>query len=165
MTLRVAKSLLVFGVAIFYTFVVFNNLTDYDSNYEFVRHVLMMDSTFPGNHGMWRAINSPAMHTAFYVAIIAWEFATMLLCWWGGVRLAWLIDASDSDFQQAKDVAIWALTLSLLMWLVAFLGIGGEWFLMWQSRVWNGQEAAFRNFTVVGLVLLFVAQREPPDHA
>jgi predicted small integral membrane protein len=165
MTLRAAKSLLVFGVAIFYTFVVFNNLTDYDSNYEFVRHVLMMDSTFPGNHGMWRAINSPAMHTAFYVAIIAWEFATMLLCWWGGVRLACLIDASDSDFQQAKDVAIWALTLSLLMWLVAFLGIGGEWFLMWQSRVWNGQEAAFRNFTVVGIALLFVAQREPPDHA
>jgi predicted small integral membrane protein len=159
MTLRVAKSLLVFGVAIFYTFVVFNNLTDYDSNYEFVRHVLMMDSTFPGNHGMWRAINSPAMHTAFYVAIIAWEFATMLLCWWGGVRLACFIDASDSDFQQAKDVAIWALTL------VAFLGIGGEWFLMWQSRVWNGQEAAFRNFTVVGIALLFVAQREPPDHA
>ena len=165
MTLRASKSLLVFGVAIFYTFVVFNNLTDYDSNYEFVRHVLMMDSTFPGNHGMWRAINSPAMHTAFYVAIIAWEFATMLLCWWGGVRLACLIDASDSDFQQAKDVAIWALTLSLLMWLVAFLGIGGEWFLMWQSRVWNGQEAAFRNFTVVGIALLFVAQREPPDHA
>ena len=89
----------------------------------------------------------------------------MLLCWWGGVRLAWLIKASGSDFQQAKDVAIWALTLSLLMWLVAFLGIGGEWFLMWQSRVWNGQEAAFRNFTVVGIALLFVAQREPPDHA
>ena len=49
-----------FGVALFYSFVVLNNITDYDSNYQFVRHVLMMDSTFPGNHGMWRAINSPA---------------------------------------------------------------------------------------------------------
>ena len=29
--LRAAKIVLVFGVAVFYTFVVFNNLTDYDS--------------------------------------------------------------------------------------------------------------------------------------
>ena len=55
MSVRIAKIALVFGVAIFYTFVVFNNMTDYGSNYQFVRHVLMMDSTFPGNHGMWRA--------------------------------------------------------------------------------------------------------------
>jgi predicted small integral membrane protein len=53
-----------------------------------------------------------------------------------------------------------ALTLSLLMWLVAFLAVGGEWFLMWQSQIWNGQEAAFRNFAVVALVLLFLVQPE-----
>jgi predicted small integral membrane protein len=29
---------------------------------------------------------------------------------------------------------------------------------MWQSHVWNGQEAAFRMFAVVGLVLLIVLQ-------
>ena len=60
MTLRATKLLLVFGVAVFYTLVVFNNITDYGSDYEFVRHVLMMDSTFPGNNGMWRAIHSCA---------------------------------------------------------------------------------------------------------
>jgi predicted small integral membrane protein len=165
MTLRAAKILLVFGVAIFYTFVVFNNITDYDSNYQFVRHVLMMDSTFPGNHGMWRAVNSPAMHTAFYVAIIAWEFVTMALCWWGGFRLARMFNASAEDFQRAKGVAVAALTLSLLMWLVAFLSVGGEWFLMWQSKNWNGQEAAFRMFTIVGIVLLLVAQAERGEEA
>src|ERR1700751_3756711 len=115
MALRVSKAVLVLAVALFYTILVLNNLTDYGSNYEFVRHVLMMDSTFPGNHGMWRAIHSPALHTAVYVAMIAWESATMVLCWWGGVRLAGLIGASDSDFQRAKGVAIWALTFSLLM--------------------------------------------------
>ena len=70
MTLRVAKLALVFAVAIFYSLVVLNNTTDYDSNYQFVRHVLMMDSTFPGNRGMWRAVNSPVWHTLFYLAII-----------------------------------------------------------------------------------------------
>jgi predicted small integral membrane protein len=163
MTLRVAKALLVFAVAIFYTLVVFNNITDYDSNYQFVRHVLMMDSTLPANHGMWRAMNLPVMHTAFYVAIIAWELVTMLLCWWGGFRLAGMLSATVGDFQRAKGVAIVALTLSLLMWLVAFLSMGGEWFLMWQSKTWNGQEAALRMFTVVGIVLLLVAQQEPSD--
>jgi len=78
MTLRIAKISLVFAVAIFYSFVVLNNTTDYDSNYQFVRHVLMMDSTFPGNHGMWRALNSPLLHTVFYLSIIAWESATMM---------------------------------------------------------------------------------------
>jgi predicted small integral membrane protein len=158
--LRAAKIALVFGVAIFYTFIVFNNVTDYDSNYQFVRHVLMMDSTFPGNHGMWRAINSPTAHTAFYLSIIAWEVLTMLLCWWGAVRMSRAFNADSAEFDRAKGPAVAALTLSLLMWLIAFLSVGGEWFLMWQSKNWNGQEAAFRMFTVVGIVLLLVAQRE-----
>jgi len=71
--LRVSKAVLVFAIALFYTILVLNNITDYGSNYEFVRHVLMMDSTFPGNHGMWRAVNSPLVHTVFYIGIIAWE--------------------------------------------------------------------------------------------
>jgi predicted small integral membrane protein len=160
MILRAAKASLVFGVAVFYTILVFNNLTDYDSNYQFVRHVLMMDSTFPSNHGMWRALNSPAWHTAFYLAIIAWESLTMALCWWGTARLAKALRGTTAEFRKAATVAIAALTSSLLMWLIAFLSVGGEWFLMWQSKTWNGQEAAFRMFTVVGIILLLVAQRE-----
>ena len=73
MALRVSKAVLVFAIALFYTILVLNNITDYGSNYEFVRHVLMMDSTFPGNHGMWRAVNSPLVHAVFYISIIAWE--------------------------------------------------------------------------------------------
>ncbi len=158
MTLRTAKTSLVFAVALFYSFVVLNNLTDYNSNYQFIRHVMMMDSTFPGNQGMWRAMNSPTVHTIFYLSIIAWEFVTMILCWWGGFRLARALRGTAAAFHQAKRVAIAALTLSLLMWLVAFLSIGAEWFLMWQSKTWNGQEAAFRMFTVVGIILLFLAR-------
>jgi len=85
MALRISKAVLVFAIALFYTILVLNNITDYGSNYEFVRHVLMMDSTFPGNHGMWRAVNSPLVHTVFYIGIIAWESVTMVLCWWAGV--------------------------------------------------------------------------------
>jgi len=165
MSLRLAKILLVFAIAFFYSIVVLNNTTDYNSDYQFVRHVLMMDSTSPGNHGLWRALNSPAWHTVFYVSIIAWEAVTMILLWWGGARLVRVFRGTPADFNQAKPVAIVALTVALLMWLVAFLTVGGEWFLMWQSRTWNGQEAAFRMFTVVGIVLLFVARPEVEGQA
>jgi predicted small integral membrane protein len=160
MVTRTAKILLVAGIALFYTLVVFNNVTDFNSNYEFVRHVLSMDSTFPGNHGMWRALPSPAFHRVFYGSIIAWEAATMVLLWWAVARLCRAVRRNGAEFNAAKQLAIMALALSMLMWLVAFLDIGAEWFLMWQSRTWNGQEAAFRMFAVVGLVLLILIQPE-----
>ncbi len=158
MITRAAKMLLVAGVAVFYTLVVFNNLTDFDSNWQFVRHVLAMDTTFPGNHGMWRALPGTRVELAFYLSIIAWEMLTTALLWWGVVRLARAVRRPAAEFNAAKGVPVMALTLSLMMWLLAFLSVGAEWFLMWQSRTWNGQEAAFRMFAVVGLVLLIVLQ-------
>jgi len=36
--------------------------------------------------------------------------------------------------------------------------IAGEWFAMWQSQTWNGQEAAFRFYVSALAVLIFVNQ-------
>ena len=88
MITRTAKMLLLAAIAVYYTLVVFNNLTDFGSNYQFVHHVLSMDATIPGNHGMWRALPSPAIQLAFYLSIIAWEIVTMILLWWGALNLA-----------------------------------------------------------------------------
>jgi predicted small integral membrane protein len=115
-----------------------------------------MDSTFPGNKGLWRALPSPAFHLAFYWGIIACEIATAILLWWGVVRLLRALRLPAVAFNAGKGVPIMALTLSLLMWLVAFLSVGGEWFLMWQSHTWNGQDPAFRMFVVIGIVTLIV---------
>jgi predicted small integral membrane protein len=160
MAVRISKCLLIFSVAFFYTLVVFNNTTDYDSNYQFVRHVLQMDSTFPGNHGMWRAINQPAIHTIFYLSIILWEVVTAVLCWWCGISLIRALKLSGEQFVRAKNLGVIALTLGMLMWSVAFLSIGGEWFLMWQSKTWNGQDAAFRMFVVLGVALIYLVMPE-----
>ncbi|MGA7109756.1 MAG: DUF2165 domain-containing protein [Terracidiphilus sp.] len=160
MITRTAKVLLLAGIALFHTLVVFNNLTDFQSNYEFVHHVLLMDSTFPGNHGMWRSLSSPALYLAFYWSIIAWETVTTILLWWGVAKLVKALRQPHVAFNMAKRLAIAALTVSLLMWLVAFQAVGGEWFLMWQSHTWNGQEESFRNFVEVGLVLLFLISPE-----
>jgi predicted small integral membrane protein len=161
MTTRLSKCALLAAIAFFYTMVVFNNLTDYESNHQFVQHVLAMDTTFPGNHGMWRAIPSARVQTLFYISIITWEFITAALCWWALARLLRARTASATIFQSAKSLAIGALTFGCLMWFVAFLSVGAEWFLMWQSRTWNGQEAAFRMFAILGIVLIYLAMPEP----
>ncbi len=158
MMLRLAKLLLLAAIALFYTLVVLNNTADFNSNYQFVRHVLMMDTTFPGNKGMWRATASPFWHLSFYFSIIGWEMITMVLSWWGAVKLLAAVRKPAKEFNSAKRIPILALTLGMLMWMVAFLTVGAEWFLMWQSHLWNGQDAAFRMFVVVSIAMLIIMQ-------
>ncbi len=132
MMIRSAKVLLLAAMALFYSLVVFNNITDYNSNYLFVYHVLNMDSTFPGNQLMWRAIHSTFVYKCFYNSVICWEFVTAVLSWAGCLLLVKKLRAPVTDFNVTKRVAIGAMTLGLLLWFVAFLTIGAEWFLMWQ---------------------------------
>jgi predicted small integral membrane protein len=156
---RVSKVLLTCAVALYASLVVFNNLTDYESNYLFVSHVLKMDTTFPGNRAMWRAIDSPWLYHASYALIIFIEAAVALICWVGGLRL--IRSRHDATrFNQAKGVAIAGLTLGIILWFTGFITIGGEWFAMWQSKIWNGQESAFRLVVIFGIVLLILLQSD-----
>jgi predicted small integral membrane protein len=156
---RTSKATLVWAVALFATLVVLNNLTDYSSNYHFVQHVLSMDSVFPGNRGMWRAIDSPLLHHAFYNCIIFVEAVIAVLCWLGGFRLCRSID-NPARFNKAKGMAILGLTLGMLLWFTGFMTLGGEWFLMWQSSDWNGQQAAFRLVAILGITLVYLAHAD-----
>jgi len=75
---RIVKIVMVGSLALFAGLVTFDNLTDYETNYAFVRHVLSMDATPPGNALMYRSITSPSWWRAAYVLIIAGEGATAL---------------------------------------------------------------------------------------
>lgn len=165
MTIRVSKALLLFALGFYYTLVVFNNTNDYNSNLTFVRHVLLMDTTFPGNRGMWRAIHAPAVPFIFFATIVCWEIVTGVLLWWGGFRLIRKLDASAAEFNVAKKLGVVALTLSLLMWLSAFLSVGSEWFLMWQSKEWSGQSGAQHMFTIAGIILLYLIMPDAEGQA
>ena len=70
---RSSKILLVWAVVFFASLVVFNNLTDYGSNLTFVVHVLKMDTTFPGNRAMWRAIDSPPFFITRLIPSSSWQ--------------------------------------------------------------------------------------------
>ena len=57
------------------------------------------------------------------------------------------------------------LTLSLLMWLTAFLSVGSEWFLMWQSKQWSGQSVADHMFVIAGIILLYLVMPDMEGQA
>lgn len=165
MTIRASKALLLFALAFYYTLVVFNNTNDYHSNLTFVGHVLRMDTTYPGNNGLWRAIHAPSAAMAFFVSIVIWEIATGALLWFAGFRLMSRLHSNAATFNAAKRPGVIALTLSLLMWLTAFLSVGNEWFLMWQSKQWSGEQGADHMFAIAGIILLYLVMPDSEGQA
>ncbi len=160
MFLRISKTLCVAAIAIFVTLVAFGNITDYATNLPFVQHVLLMDSIFPNSTIQYRAITSPVLQHAGYIAIIALETLTALLCWAGVLQLLRHMNAPARDFNRSKKFAVIGLTLGFLTWHVAFISIGGEWFGMWMSETWNGVPSAFRFLATIILVLIYLAQKD-----
>jgi predicted small integral membrane protein len=156
MVIRVSKALMVLAMALFASLVAFGNITDYATNFAFVHHVFLMDTTFPGNGIMYRAITTEWIHHAGYIGIISMETATAVLCWLGGARLLQARSAGNVAFRAAKKWSVVGLTLGFLTWQVAFMSVGGEWFGMWMSKQWNGVPDAFRFFITLLIVLIYV---------
>ena len=157
LVLRAAKAMMVAAIALFASLCAFGNITDYNTNFVFVEHVMSMDTIFPFSTIKYRAITSPALHHAAYGLIIAAEVATAVLCWIGAVMLVRQLRAQAAAFNRAKTYAVLGLTLGFLLWQVGFMSIGGEWFGMWQSQQWNGVPSAFRFVVTIVAVLIFVA--------
>jgi len=157
---RAAKLIGVAGIALHMSLAAFGNITDYGSNWLFVQHVLAMDTTFQSPALMWRAVTDPTLQTAAYLAIIAAETAGAALLWAGLATLWRARDAGPEGFQAAKGLALFALMWCFAIWVIGFIAIGGEWFAMWQSPTWNGQDSATGFATMTGIVMLFLAVRE-----
>jgi predicted small integral membrane protein len=157
---RLAKVAMIAAIAVFATLVAFGNITDYDTNFVFVQHVLSMDSIFPDSTITYRAITRPALHHAAYAIIIAAEAFTAALCWIGALRLLRRLRGPAEAFNRAKSWSVAGLTLGFLVWQFGFMTVGGEWFGMWQSAKWNGVQSAFRFAVAIIAVLIFVAMRD-----
>lgn len=158
MTFRYSKIVMCLCLAAFAFLVAFGNITDYGSNYAFVQHVLSMDTTFPGNALMYRSITNPTLWAAGYWLIILGEALTCVLFLVAAWKLWQARRLPGAAFNQAKRFVAVAATLGFLVWYFGFMVIGGEWFAMWQSQTWNGQEAAFKFYMTILAVLIFVNQ-------
>ncbi|MFT0531243.1 DUF2165 family protein [Castellaniella hirudinis] len=159
--IRLLKTGMVLAVGLWALLVTFNNLADYESNWRFVQHVLSMDTVFSDNALKHRAITDVRLQTAAYWLIIAAESLMAGLCLLGALRL-FLARRTRARFIRAKTVAASGLALVFLTYFVGFVIIGGEWFCMWQSPLWNGQEKAVMFLTCAMLVLIVLLLDEPP---
>lgn len=160
MIVRLSKALLVLMVGVFALMVGVDNIIDYDTNFAFVQHVMSMDTTFPNSALRWRAITSPTLHHVGYGLIIALELVTGILCFWGALRLWFSRHGAAACFNASKNFAVAGLICGFALWFLGFMVIGAEWFQMWQSQTWNGQQAAFRFVACIGIILIFVNQRD-----
>ncbi|MEU3488912.1 DUF2165 domain-containing protein [Streptomyces massasporeus] len=147
-TLSLAATLLTATIALYMALVAFGNITDFGTNQQFVRHVLAMDTTFKDEDLMWRAVTSQGLQDAAYVGIIVWETIAALVLIYG----SWLWARRDD--LRARRMSTYGLLMVMLLFGAGFIAIGGEWFSMWQSKSWNGLDAATRIFVFSGVVLL-----------
>jgi predicted small integral membrane protein len=155
---RTAKIIMSLALGLFCLLVAFDNLTDYTTNYLFVQHVMSMDTTYPGSELRYRAITNPVLWQLAYGAIILGEAVTGALFLAGTYRLWQARDASAAEFNHTKRYTVAAALLAFLVWYFGFMVVAGEWFDMWESQTWNGQEPAFRFYMTVLAVLIFVVQ-------
>lgn len=154
--IRLVKTTMVASIALFALLTAYNNIVDYGSNYTFVRHTLTMDTTFPDNALKGRALTSPVAWTLAYWLIILIEAVTGIMLAFAAWRLARRL-RHPASFNAAKAYVVIGVGLGFLLWFTGFMVLGGEWFLMWQSRQWNGQEAAFRFYMTLLAVGIFVS--------
>ncbi len=155
---RLAKIAMTASLAAFAFIVTYDNLIDYGTNYEFVKHVLSMDTTFPGNKLTGRAITDPTLWNFAYGGIIAAEGITFILLAIATIALFLSMRAPARAFHRSKAWLVAGVTAGFLVWFFGFMVVGGEYFSMWQSKSWNGQEAAFRFYMTMLGVLIFVMQ-------
>ncbi|MBX3087605.1 MAG: DUF2165 domain-containing protein [Cryobacterium sp.] len=159
--LRVLQALTLFLAGLYGLFVFAGNLMDYDSNYQFVRHVLSMDTTFEGNALMWRAIDSPVLHTIAYIGIITAEGVFAALGLIGGVKCYLRRDGDAASYDSARKWGYAAYGLGFVIWFFGFIVIGSEWFAMWQSSIWNGKDTAMAITTVLAGFAVLLAMNPP----
>lgn len=151
--LRLIQFGMVATIALFFSLAALNNITDFESNWLFVQHVLSMDTTFEQSALLWRAITDPIIQKYAYYFIIFWEILTAILCWLGCFFLL---------IKESKKMAYIGLFFGFLLYMIGFIIIGGEWFSMWQSKIWNGQmkSGLFINFIMFVMIFLRIETME-----
>ena len=149
---RLPLLLLMFGWGLLHLLVAFGNMTDYGTNFEFVKHVLSMDTIFPNSTVWYRAMTSPWLHHVFYVFIILLESLIAVFGLMASYRFYKHLSAESPVFMTQKKPAYISLSLGFILWFLSFSVVGAEWFSMWQSSEWNAVDTANR-LLIVGAIL------------
>jgi predicted small integral membrane protein len=151
---RLALLVAVAGSGLLTLLIAFSNITDYATNFEFVKHVLSMDTIFENSTVKYRSITSDGLHHAAYVFIIVLETAMAYFFTTSSIKMYMQLKAEKEQFNESKKNAYLGVALGVILWFIGFTVVGGEWFSMWQSTDWNGLDPAGRLTTFFMLTYL-----------
>ncbi|GAA3596369.1 DUF2165 domain-containing protein [Klugiella xanthotipulae] len=153
--------------ALILTLIAFGNITDWDTNWDFVRNVMGMQYTNFGQDAgigldpdvMWHAVALEPLQVIGYIGIIVAETVAAIVLIVATVK--WLRAFRGDTFQSARNWSTAGLLLIVVIFGIGFLAVGGEWFQMWRSVSANGMEPALRYLTVASFALVFVNLPSP----
>ncbi len=157
---RILKIIMSGGLAILTALICYANIHDPGPNLRYVEHVLSMDTVSPDSAMRNHALPIPLAWQFAFWTIVAGEGLTAILFAVGAVELWRARNAKARIFHEAKRCVYLGAASGLLIWFVGFTAIGGEWYAMWQSQVWNGQQAAFRITALILLTVIFVGHQD-----
>lgn len=140
--IRYSKVILMAYISLFGLLVMYGNFTDYATNYEYVGHILSMDTAQKSESTSYRAITSPLLHHRIYWLIITLEVTYTVFCVMGTYHLLRNINASAKAFHEAKKCSIIGLMIGLFIYYVCLQVVGAEWFNMDKSHTWNAKDWA-----------------------
>lgn len=158
-TIRTSKIILMAYMSFFGLLVMYSNFTDYATNYEYVSHVLSMDTTKNNENTSYRAITSPMLHHRIYWLIITLEVTYTVYCLVGTYHLYRKLHASAKEFHEAKKFSVIGLMIGLFIYYICLQVIGVEWFNMDRSQTWNAKDWARHIVDFMLPLLIYVALR------
>ena len=157
---RIFKVMLTTSCAVFMTIVVFNHIQFYSVNFEYLQHIMRMDSLPTMPEYMWRAIEAEPIHHACYGFVILCETIAAGLLWLGAWQMFKNRKMPTQQFEHEKLWSINGLSFSLLIYILLFYAVGSEWFVSWQSSLWNAKKAALPILCMIGFCLIYLNQPE-----
>lgn len=159
--LRITKILLIASVALWALIGAIANIIDWEGTNGAVAATVSM-STFEltGSSG-WQATTNPAVIIAGAVFIVGLKLLTAGLCFTGAGRMWSARKGEVATFDAAKTLALAGCGVAVFMLFAGWIVIAETWFELWRSDALRdvALNSAFRYCGMIGLIALFVAQR------
>lgn len=140
MTSKDLRLLITILVAFMFTMIVFNNITDYSTNFSLVEMLLKMED-IQTTKTFWRAIKTPFFQHAIYQLIILVEALVSLVCWVGAYMML-------KGNPRGRKIATLGISLGFALFMFAFVTLAGEWFYLWDTPL-KGMHTKFILITLL----------------